>query len=118
MANGRSSGSHAYRVSGHWAPTALDKGDPMSTSTVHQVTVSTRTLRVTVAAVLVAIALAISLPLALRGTHTVFVRTGPQHAATSTGTSQSSVTTDSQTRIADDTPTGPAMTDSQTRMGR
>jgi len=85
----------------------------MSTTAVHQVTVSTRTIVVAVLAFVVALGLAISLPLALRTSHTVFVRiaTPSQLSAPS-----SSVTTDSQTRMGDGTPTGPAQTDSQTRM--
>ena len=85
----------------------------MSTATVHQVTVSTRTLIVALSAFAVALALAISLPLALRTSHTVFVRIA---TPAQTSSPSSSVATDSQTRMGDDTPIARAQTDSQTRM--
>lgn len=89
----------------------------MSTVAAHQITISARTLILALTAFAVAMALAISLPLALRSTHTIFVRpSGGAPVTTNRPPVTGGVTNDSQTRMGDSTPTGPAMTDSQTRM--
>jgi hypothetical protein len=88
----------------------------MSTATVHQVTVSARTIVVTLLAFAVALALAIALPLTLRTSHTVFVHNATPAQTSQTSSPGSSVATDSQMRKGDDTPIGRAQTDSQTRV--
>ena len=62
----------------------------MTTTAAHQVTLSARTAVIVVVAFVAAIALAVSLPLALRSTHTVFVKT------TSPATSHSNSLTGSE----------------------
>lgn len=56
----------------------------MASNAVHQVTFSARAAALVAIAVLAALALAVSLPLALRGTHTVFVKTAIPASPTST----------------------------------
>ena len=62
----------------------------MTTTAAHQVTLSARTAIILVVAFLATVALAVSLPLALRTTHTVFVKTSSPatstHAPNITGT--------------------------------
>ena len=55
----------------------------MSTATVHQITVSTRSAMLVVTACLVAIALSITLPFVLQSTKTVSVNTNVPAATTS-----------------------------------
>lgn len=57
----------------------------MSSTTAHasQITLSTRTAMRIVVAIVAAIALAVSLPLALRSTHTVFVKSSTPAGSTS-----------------------------------
>ena len=56
----------------------------MSSTTVHQVTVSARSALLIVTACFVAIALSITLPFVLQSTKTVLVRTNAPAASTST----------------------------------
>jgi hypothetical protein len=68
----------------------------MTTTAAHQVTLSARTAIIMLVAFVAAIALAVSLPLALRSTHTVFVKT----TSPATSTHSTSVTGSELTRAS------------------
>src|SRR3954468_21811056 len=81
---------HALCVSLRAIRPGQSPGGTMTTTAPHQVTLSARTAIIMVVAFLATIALAVSLPLALRSTHTVFVKTSSpatsSHSPNLTGT--------------------------------
>src|SRR3954452_3251102 len=79
---------HALCVSLRAIRPGHSPGGTMTTTAPHQVTLSARTAIIMVVAFLATIALAVSLPLALRSTHTVFVKTispATSHSTSVTG---------------------------------